>query len=61
MRKQAKAIFVWYPKERAIHDENDVLTDNELVVARDFFKKSKYACLYTQNEFPCRYELLNHI
>ena len=29
--KQAKAIFVWYPKERgdlkAIHEENDVVTD----------------------------------
>ena len=60
MRKQAKAIFVWYPKERAIHDENDVLTVNELVVARDFFKKSKYACLYIQNEFPRRFTLLNN-
>ena len=49
-------MFVCYPKERAdlktIHDENDVLTDHELVVARDFFKKSKHACLYIQNKFP---------
>ena len=34
LRRQAKAIFVWYPKERGdlkmIHDENDVLTDHEL-------------------------------
>ena len=40
LRRQAKAIFVWYPKERgdlkAIHDENDVLTDDKLVAARDF-------------------------
>ena len=32
LRRQAKAIFVWYPKESAdlkiIHDENDVLTDD---------------------------------
>ena len=35
-----------------IHDENDVLTDDELVVARDFLKKSKYTCLYTRMEFP---------
>ena len=39
---QAKTIFVWYPKEREdlkmIHYENDVLTDDELVVARDFLK-----------------------
>ena len=56
LRRQAKAIFVWYPKERGdlkmIHDENDVLTDDELVVARNFLKKSKHACLYIRNEFP---------
>ena len=43
LRRQAKAIFVWYPKERGdlktMHDENDVLTGNELVVARNFLKK----------------------
>ena len=40
LRRQAKAIFVWYPKEKGnlkmIHDENDVLTNVELVVARNF-------------------------
>ena len=55
LRRQAKAIFVWYPKERRdikmIHDENDVLTDDELVVARNFLKKSKHACLYIRSEF----------
>ena len=55
-RSQAKAIFVWYPKERtdlkAIDAENNVLTDDELVVARNFLKKSKHACLYIRNEFP---------
>ena len=65
LRKQAKAIFVWYSKEtedlRTIHDENDVLTDDKLVVARAFLKKSKYACLYIRIEFPRRFKLLNHI
>ena len=65
LREQVKAIFVWYPKARAdlkmIHDENDVPTDNELVVARDVFKKSKYACLYIQNQFPREFKLLNHV
>ena len=65
LREKAQAIFVWYPKARAdlkmIHDENDVLTNDELVVARDFFKKSKYACSYIQNEFPRGFKLLNHI
>ena len=45
-----------YPKERGdlkiIHDENDVLTDDELVAARNFLKKSKLACLYIRIEFP---------
>ena len=63
LRRQAKTIFVWYPKERgdlkAIHEENDVLTDNKLVVARAFLKRSKYACLYIQNEFPYGFRLLN--
>ena len=63
LRKQAKAIFLWYPKTRIdlkmILDENDVLTDNELVVAGEFLKNSKHTCLYIQNEFPCRFKLLN--
>ena len=53
LRRQAKAIFVWYPKEREdlklIHDENNVMTDVELVVVRDLLRKSKHACLYIQN------------
>ena len=54
-----------YPKERGnlkmTLDENDVLTDDELVVARNFFKKSKHSCLYIQNEFPQGFKLLNDI
>ena len=52
--KQAKAVFVWYPKERAdlkaIHDENDVLTDDELVVARGLLgNQGMDACTYEMN------------
>ena len=65
LREQAKAIFVWYPKARIdlkiIHDENDVLTDDELVIARDFLKSKIYACLYIQNEFPRGFRMLNNI
>ena len=65
LRRQAKAIFVSHPKERgnckAIHEENSVLTDDELVVVRGLLKKSKRACLYIHNEFPCGFKLLNHI
>ena len=56
LRRQAMAIFVWYPKERGdlkmIHDENDVLTDDELVVVRHVLKRSRHACLYIRNEYP---------
>ena len=56
LQRQTKGIFVWYPKERGdlkmLHDENDVLTDDELVVARNFLKKPRHACLYIRNEFP---------
>ena len=56
LRRQAKAIFEWYPKEKGdlkmIHDENDMLTDDELVVAKNILKKSRHACLYIRNEFP---------
>ena len=65
LRKQVKAVFVFYPKEgadlKAIHDKNDVLTDEKLVVARNFLRESRYGSLYIQNEFPRRFELLNHI
>ena len=51
--RQAKVIFVWYPKERGdhkmIHDENNVLTDDELVIVRDFLRTSKHASLYIRN------------
>ena len=58
LRRQAKAIFAWYPKERAdlkmVCDENDVLTNDELVVVRDFLKKLKHACPYIRNEDETR-------
>ena len=50
------AIFMWYQKEKEdlkkIHDENDLLTEDELLVAGDFLRNSKYACLYIRNEYP---------
>ena len=65
VRKQAKVIFIWYPKERgdlkAIHEENDVLTDDELVVAKGLLRESRYGCLYVRNEYPRGFKLLNHI
>ena len=63
LRRQAKAIFVWYPKEwgdlKAIHDESDVLTDDELVVARGLSRESRHGCLYIRNEYPRGFRMLN--
>ena len=56
LRRQAMAMFVWYPKERGdlkmIYDKNDVLTDDELFVVRDSLRNSKDACLYLRNKYP---------
>ena len=65
LRRQAKAIFVWYSKERgdlkAIHDENGVLTDDEFVVARGLLRESRHGCLYIRNEYPLGLGMLNHV
>ena len=56
LRRQAKTIFTWYPKERGdmrtIHEENDVLTNDKLVVVKEHPKNIKQACLYIRNEYP---------
>ena len=63
LTKQAKAIFFWYPKERVylrtIHHENDALTNNELVAARDLLRESRYVCLYIRNEYPRGFMMLH--
>ena len=41
--------------------ENNVLTDDELVVVRGQLKKSRHAFLYIRNEHPRRFNLLNHV
>ena len=62
LRRQAKAIIVWYLKERAdlkmIHDENNVLTDDELIVVRYFLRKLKHAYLYIRNEHPHKFKIV---
>ena len=64
LRRQAKAIFVRYPKERAdlkmIHDENNMLTDDELVIVRGFLRTSKHACLYIRNEHLHQFKELSN-
>ena len=62
LRRQAKAIFTWYPKERGdmkiIHDENNVLSNDELVATKEVLKHSKHACLYIRNEYPRGFQVL---
>ena len=65
LRRQAKVTFAWYSKGRAdlktIHDENNVLTDDELVIVRDFLKTSKHACLFIGNEHPHQFKVLKYV
>ena len=55
--------ILWYPKKMAdlkiVHNENNVLTDDELVITTDFLRTSKHACLYMRNENPRRFNVLN--
>ena len=41
-----------------IQDENNVLTDDEMIVARDFLNKLKHACLYIRNEHPRKFKIV---
>ena len=41
------------------HDENNVLTDDELVIVRDFLRRSTHAILYIRNENPRGFNVLN--
>ena len=49
-------------KERAdlkmIYNENNVRTDDELVIVRDFLRTSKHECLYIRNEHPRGFKVL---
>ena len=62
LRKKAKATFVWYPKERAalkmIHDENNVLTGDEMLIVRSLLSESKHEYLYIENEHPRGFKYL---
>ena len=56
---------MWYPKERRdlnmIHYENNVMTDDELVIVTDFLRTSKNADLYIRNEHPRGFKVMNHV
>ena len=62
IRRQAKMLYVWYPKNRtewnAIHKENDVIeTPEELMDVKRKLKQGKHTCLIMRMEHPRDYQV----
>ena len=62
IRRQAKMLYIWYPKNRTdlntIHEENDIIeTPEELVNVKKQLKLGKHTCLVMRMEHPRAYEI----
>ena len=62
IRRQAKMIYIWYPKNRTdiniIHEENDVIEmQKELARVNAQLKRGKHTCLIMRMEHPKAYEI----
>ena len=59
IRRQAKRLYVWYPKNRTdlntIHEENDVIETGELARVKAELKWGKHTCLIISMEHPRTY------
>ena len=59
IRRQAKMLYVWHPKNRmdlnTIHEENDVIGPEELVRVKAQLKWGKHTCLIMRMEHPRAY------
>ena len=59
IRRQAKILYVWYPKNRmdlnTIHEENDVIGPEELARVNAQLKLGKHTCLIMRMEHPRAY------
>ena len=59
IRRQAKMLYVWYPKNRTdlntIHEENDVIETGELARVKAQLKRGKRTCLVMRMEHPRAY------
>ena len=59
IRRQAKMLYVWYPKNRTdlntIHEENDVIGLEELSRVKAQLKQGKHTCLIMRMEHPRAY------
>ena len=61
IRRQAKMLYVWYPKNRTnfnvIHEENDVIDLEELARVKDKLKWGKHTCSIMRMECPRAYKI----
>ena len=59
IRRQAKMLYVWYPKNRTdlntIHEENDIIGPEELARVKEILKRGKHTCLIMRMEQPRAY------
>ena len=59
IRRQAKMLYVWYPKNRTdlntIHEENDVIGLEELARVKAQLKQGKHTCLIMRMGHPRAY------
>ena len=59
IRRQAKMLYIWYPKNRTdlntIHEENDVIGSKKLARVKAQLKRGKHICLIMRMEHPRAY------
>ena len=59
IRRQAKMLYIWYPKNRTdlntIHEENDKIEMGELARVKEAIKRGKHICLIMRIEHPRAY------
>ena len=59
IRRQAKMLFIWYPKNQTdlntIHEENDVIVPEELARIKAQLKRGKHTFLIMRMEHPRAY------
>ena len=62
IRRQAKMLHVWYPKNRmdlnTVLEENDVIGLEELARVKEVLKRGKHTCLIMRMEHPRAYMIL---
>ena len=56
IRRQAKMLYIWYPKNRmdlnTIHEENDIIGSEEIARVKAQLKRGKHTCLIMRVEHP---------